>query len=292
MFMLKVKTPDEILEEQRADSAKAYADKVSALQLKANDLQHKCDNLQAIIEIAVSNKIQQLNDLELKLRDKFSDAEIKEHQAQLLMKEAVSRMELSNKYADQLRADRTHHDEQVRMHVESSTQEKESIERRHAICNEKEEEAEKIVASAHQSVKEALDKSKTAKDLIEQYNGITKQAEEAIARQQEIEKRNVETLKSISNQREELEKLRNELSEKYKVAVDKENEVESNRVILTKRKSDLDERENHLKQMSIKNSLDIKRIQDRQQEIDFNTGKLNELKNNVEALVKAQEKGV
>lgn len=289
--MFEKKTPEDILEQQRAEATKKYSQDVSELQDKANSLKATCANMEGIIASAVAYKIKELNDLiDANSKEKI-DIENKNNQAQQLLKEASVKMDLANRMFEEATQNKLEHSKNVESHLQAMTEGREAIANRHALCAEREAEAQEKLISADNRISESSKKEESIILLQSELNKIKEEVENKMKQHTELAANNKFNLDRIEIINADLQNREDDLKMKQNVLSGGQSKLEEDRQALVVKKNILDDKDTRLKELSIKNSVEMQRLQDKQKEINFNVGKLNELKNNVDNLMKTQEKG-
>lgn len=279
----------ETIESQRADSTKNYADKVRDLQVQKNDLEAKCNDLQNTINQSVVKKQNELNSLAEDLRNKLSQADTIRNQHQSLLREANDKVLSANKMLSEVVDNKSTHDKDIAMQVDAINKQKEDIANRDNASIERAKEADKIMLSAHEAVTKALDKENSIRSMIEESNALKESVAKEIENQKNIEDRNNKLLCEATLKFKEAIELKEKIDIQTKINRDNEEQLNKYRDSLDQRKEELTKKEYELKQIAIKNIADGERLKIRQKDIDFNIGKLNELKNSVDILMEKRE---
>lgn len=282
-------TPEEILEQQRAEATKVYADKVRSLQAQANELDAKCKNLKAALDEAFLNRQKELDGLADELRNKLAEVDGKGAEVAALMREVKSKEELTAKNLDEAVAKKKLYDDAVNAQVEAAQQEKDALSRRNDSCLIRETSSELKWQEASDRMAVALEKETDVNARISSLVSLQDEIKRSTQEQQELKLTNQKDLEEISKKLEDIEATKKDYAAKYTELIVLRDEVDGIRASLSQRKTELDTKEFDAKQVGIKNALEAQRNLDKQKDIDYQTGKLNELKNNVESLIKSQE---
>lgn len=284
-----VKTADDILQEQRSENTKAYAKTIQGLQLQISDLEVKLKNIDATFKSTFATKFKEVNGLEEELRKNIARNEdirielgVNKRVVELAMFEA-------NKILDKAKQEKEDHVASVEVHVSNTSQERNDIAQRIAACVEREKVVEFTEQRANEIIKCALEKEKELDEKIKELNIAFENMENSVKEQEALAKENQVNFQENQKQKESLNSLKSKCDEDQKGLIVMRNELDSARVSLGKRKLELDASYEDLKQKNIKLDLDVQRLQSKEKDISSQTGKLNELKNNVEALIKIKE---
>lgn len=283
------KTPDEILEQQRAEATKAYAETINDLKAQARRLEDKLANLNATLEESFSSKSKELEDLEREARNRISELDSAKAEVAAQKREADSKLQEAAEILNKVKLDKESHSASVESHLNAAEKDRNEIAQRFAACASREDTALQMEQRADLILKSALEKEKEIDEKINDFNSISENLYRNIDEQKAFESKNKAEAEFNKKQKEELEFIKIDYEQKNKDLGIKNEEVESTRASLANRKLEIDEAREDLKQKNIRYSLDMQRLQDKQKDIDSQVGKLNELKNNVEALIKIQE---
>lgn len=287
-------TPDEVLEQQRTEATKVYAKTVADLQGKANDLDKKCKDLKRTIDDALNSKIKELKEMEEKLTVSLADAEHRKAEAQALMREARDKINEANKLEKIVQEKHDIHQETIDTYHSSIDFDKEIYTKKNTEILEREQDS--ILKQRQLEEKESclLKKEEEINSKIEELNILKEHVDKNIQENKNIKNYNDIEIEKLSKLDIDLKDREEKLfSDRRQFSLEL-NDFEINRSSLAKRKLELDQKNDWLKNESIKNELAIQKLQAKEKEIQTEYGKLNELKNNVEILMKNKEesKGV
>lgn len=286
---MAIKTPDEILEEQRAEATKEYAKKIHALKLQANDLEDKCKNLNKTLGEAFKEKSMELNQEEERLR--LLNISLDESKAHVAAMRRESDTILSNAHTlfNKATLEYSEHKNNVDNHFNSVETTKADFLIREGKCLERETSCNIKEKLADDIMNAALEKEKEVVEKIEEFNKTFESISTATLEQKSISIKNAGDMEELNIRIEEFEKTKYKYKEDHDGLMVIRNDLDSARVNLSKRKSDLDDKENNLKAEKIKIDLANERLLDKEKDINAQSSRLNELKNNVEILLKKQE---
>lgn len=287
--MAKQLTQDEILEQQRQENTKAYAAKVHSLQLQANDLENKVSNLKKTLDDAFARKIQDLRELEDELGRRIAYVDNVQAEIAAVKRECLIKKQQADEFLEKTKADMESHFSNVENHFNSVEETKNDLSKRISDCIDKENKAEDLIKEANLRILEAEKKEKECQEKIKQLNSLSENLKQDVENHKIIEAKNKLEIDNIAKQKEEVLSIKAKNDEDYKAVIVTRNELDAARESLAKRKLELDQKEEGLKQKNIKYALDAQRLQDKEKEVSSQIGKLNELKNNVESLMKLQE---
>lgn len=287
--MANEKTPDEVLEEQRAEATRIYALNVSDLQKKANELKEKCDDMESTIRASVAKRMSDLEVLGNHLTERTKEAEDKYFEAQDMLRDLNFKKEIIEKELEELNANKIEHENNVVSQLNALSAEKDSILLRHDTCGNREEESLAKQKCADEKYDTAINKEQSLNLLIQELDNKRLDIDTRIIQQNELAGNNKSCLDKISSTKEELIAKEKDLIDRESTVDSLRLQVDAERKALANRKVELDKKENDLKQISVKNALDLQRLQDTQRDVDSQLSKLNDLKNNVESLMKTQQ---
>lgn len=290
---MKEKTPDEVLEEQRSEATETYALKVRALTDKYADLQSKCNDMEATVNEAVAQKLKEIETMQTTLKEDIQQANDKYTLAQEMLKEATLKLDAANKKQEDVEALAKEHTYNIDAQLNEMANQKDDLQIRHAVCADREKSAYDKNIEADANISDAVKREEDIQKSLREIESKISELDSMISQNSELVSTNTIVLGKINEVTAENAAKDQELRLRENDASSALLGAQEERKRLSIRKTELDEKEATLKQGGIKYALDMQRLIDKQKEIDTNIGKFNELKNNVESLMKIQDnKGV
>lgn len=286
---MATQTPDEIIEQQRKDSTKAYADKVSSLVSEIHILETQKEDIQNVLKEAFTNKQKELDEIHADLLNKRQADEAYHLEAVTMLRDAKSKMEESDKGWDSLEQAIKDHEENVSNYNSTVQNSSENFSKREAICLEKEKAIEDRNIDSDNRLVVAVEAEKRAADKILELQTLAVNVNEEIVKNKEIQDKNTLLLDDINNNKSVLVELNKSIDEDRKKVIAERLAVDNDRKSLALRKTDLDLKDDEIRDKNIKYAVDSQRLIDKQKDIDTQIGKLNELKNQVDSLIKIQQ---
>ncbi len=288
---MAIKTPDEILEEQRAERTKEYAANIHSLHLKEMDTQSRIDNLQKTLDDAFANRKKELDTLENDARARIASLDNKSSELSTAKKQADATLKEAEDILAKANSDASAHQRNLDNHLNSVDEIKADLASQYAVLNDEKLKAKALVDEAEVRIKAAIAKESEIETKANQLVHISSNVDEAIKKQKSEQEKLEQIIADLNSKKEELNKASIKNSEELGNLIIIRDSLEAEKKSQINRKLEISEREEELKQKNVKCALDLQRLQDKEKEIAAQAGKLNELKNNVESLMKLQEKG-
>lgn len=283
---------DEILALQRIEATKIYADKVNALQKQAVELENTIKNLQSTIDVAVMSREQELEHLIMKAQTAVYDAEVRENKAKMLLTEALTRSEEAKNVHESVLVSKKSHEEERDVHINNIQIEKEEIAKRLAFVIERESSLKDLIKIADENMAAVIAGEVELKFEEGRIKSLSEQIKLSLTAQKSVENVNRLRAKELEEKEEILVNLQNSNKLEQSGFIEIRDQLDKTRADLIAAKVKIDEKVSSLKALEVKVALDSQRLQEREKDVQSQMAKLNELKNNVDSLLKLQEKGV
>lgn len=288
---MAVRTPDEILEEQRAEATKAYASSVSDLQKQVIELEARKKDLKNTLDEAFVNKQKELEEIESHLRSSAEDIDKLRVELATSIREAAVKNKEADDILENAKSERKSHDENLQNHLNSVGQTREDLAQRLANCMQLEEQAKVKNAEADEKLALANKREEEIKIAREELEKSSKILDEKYQKNKELEHKNSAEVEEIENKKSEFINIQQKNESDIRELVVMRDDLDASRTSLAKRKSELDAKEIYIKSEQIKIALGNQRLQEKEKDIASQEGKLNELKNNVDALMQLRKVG-
>ncbi len=288
--MEKDKTPDEILEEQRAERTREYAANMHSLHLKQDDLEAKIKNLEKTLTEAFANRKEEIDSLENEVRARMADFDNRNSELAAVKKEADAKLKQAEEILNKASLESITHQDNLDNHLKSVDEIKADLASQYVSLNEQKSKISSLNEESEYKLKNSLLKEQEIEEKANQLVHISENINDDIKKQKELYEKNrlqMEELKSLNAQ---AIILRNKNSEDLANVIIIRDSLDAEKKSQINRKLEISQREEELQQKNVKCALDLQRLQDKEKEINGQMGKLNELKNNVESLMKLQEK--
>ncbi len=242
------------------------------------------------MNVAFANRQKELDLAEKDLNKTKSDIDVAKTNADELFKRAKIQQEESIKQAIALQKEKDSHYEKINTHCLNMQADKETIAAQKASTLEIEKKAQEKMLLAENKLQESLGKECEIEKKADYLAHIQGNVNDDIKSNKEILDKNIAILEDIKKERESVKSIQNDiLAEKIDLA-NTLKAIQEGSNVLDKKKTEISDSLYDLKNASIKNELNLKNIQSKSQDLDYKIGKLNELKNNIESLMKLQEK--
>lgn len=287
--MIIGQTEDEILEQQRKDSTNAYAKRVIEIKNEIDNYEGKLSNLKELFNIEYEKKLDEVKNLENDLRLKLAEADNNNSLIKSCLKEAQIKLDNANALESSLVDKHNDHAENVEIHLSTIDGRKEDIRQRDSISIEKENQANTIMVEANNRLNDAIKKENKIEEEANRLSHILNNVDQDIAIQKDLYNKNSLLLKEIDNNKNELLEIKDKSEKDKKEAVKIRDDVDAFQARLAKRKDELDQTAKDLSAAQIRLDVATQSLKDKEQYIDNQISKLNQLKSDVEILLKQKE---
>ncbi len=284
------KTPDEILEEQRAEATKEYAAKIHSLHLQEIDAEEKLEKINKTIDDASVQRKKELDSLEADLRARIAEADNKSAEISILKRDAEAKLKQADEILAKVKDSETEHQQILDHHLNSVDSTKELLANKSSQIDEREKNSLELEAEAKSRLQEAMNKEKEIEEKADQLVHINQNVNDDIAKQKDSYEKNQAQIEELRSLNAEALILRNKNADDLANLIVVRDSIDAEKKAQINRKLEISEREQELQQKNVKLALDLQRLQSKEQDIATQAGKLNELKNNVESLMKSQGK--
>lgn len=283
----------DIQAQQQHDSLLAYNQKATSIQVEIKTLEGKRDILQELLDEAFAKKIAELNTLEDELRRKLEEVNNSRSMISRGLDETLVR--LKNIKELEIALEMKHQDHQVNLdaHHVAVDELSKDIAQRLAVCIAKEESACNQAQDVEKRLLAVEEKERDIEDKANKLVHIANNINEDIVKQTSLKNDVQGMMDALKTSQEEITVLRNKVSFERSENEQLRSDLDKAFVTLANRKKELDQKEHDLKAYAISLSVSTNQITDRENAIKVEISRLNDLKNNVETLMKQQaNKGV
>ncbi len=287
--MAKDLTPDEILEQQRQEATKVYADKVKDLNEQISVLLFKHNDLESTLNLAFQDKKKELDTLESELKAKIAEADDRDARAKALLRDAQIKSDEAENLYTHAQMKMSDHANTVDKHIASAQERSDDLAARNFVCSQREIDAELKNKEADERIAYAVKKEQDANAAVDNLNIIIGKSQTKIEEQEAIRKSNEAQSAQLETLRMELDGRKNsEIAEKQDFTRQRD-DLDKARLKLNQDMSSVESKLELLKEKQVQYELNMQKYQDSIKDLQNREGKLNELKNNVETLMKNKE---
>lgn len=285
-------TKDELIERQRVESLKTFTEKSVAIQKEISGWEEKLKSIKELFSTEYNKKLDEIKSLEEELRQKLHEANDKDALAIAMLKDVQVKMTKAIATEEALKVRESAHAENVESHAENSTKDKDDILNRHAVSMEREDKSRQLLIDADKRMADAIAKEQSISEQAGKLIAISDSIAKDIAIHKELQNQN-ETLKAeIVALKIEVDKDASEANALRAEAVKIRDDCDAAQSRLTRIGQEIEKRNADCKAWEIRNQVTDQLLKDRKSALDSQEGRLNELKNNVNALLEKQQANV
>lgn len=289
----KLKEETEALKKQQEDSLNGYAFKVKNLISEINSLETRKSNLKKILDDAFVDRNKQVSALEEKVNANLLEAEKKHALVNKHLEDAKSKLDHSEDLKNSLLDKHNTHDLMKDEELRSLENHKEEMRQRESDLRERDAKSKGMFAEAATRISSAEFREKEIEEKANKLVHISDNVAHDIALQKELNTKNIALLNDINSKKEELNIQKRQAYEHMQESLSMRDDFKELSDGLALKQNNLNEKQNELRANEIRHEVVRQQQDSREQHINQQMGKLNQLKSDVEILLKKKEsKGV
>lgn len=290
--MAKELTQDELIERHRADTLVAFGVKSMEIQKEIVEYQSKLETIESQFEIEYAKLIDSNKQLEEELRNKIHVITDKEALVNAALKDARMKLDNAKSLEDLLASKHAEHNEVVEHHAKCCANDKDDILSRISAAKVVEDSAHALMISADQKMVDATTKEQSITEQSEKLTSISNNIASDIAIQKDLQIKNESIKKDIVLLKEENEKLSIQAKQDKADAIEIRDNCDRASARLTTKGIEVDRRNEACTAREVQIKVTDKILSDRKSFLDYQEGRLNELRNNVNTLLEKQKAAI
>lgn len=278
-----------LIENQRKEYTQDYVNKTISLKNEIMMLQKKKDDIENTLKSAFLEREKELDNLKIKVSEEFKISELNHASTTSILREVNFKIQEYNKNHEELCKSKIEHQNNINSHRILIEETKEVLSKRKSECDYKEELCKNMDVQSKKYLEDAINRDNIISQRMSELDNMKKRVNAEIIINKNILEENKKILENINRSKIEIVDINKSIEiDKRKVFVERQG-IENDRKSLSIRKNDLDVKENDIRDKNIKYLVDLQRLIDKQKDLDAQTGKLNELRNQVNSLIEIQQ---
>jgi len=277
------------LEKQRAENAQAYASRIQSLQIEVDRLTGDVRDLNKVIADHVKDKQNELDNHIAIANGIKTDAIKMKNEANALITQANAKTEEANKIHEAILIEAQQHEQKIKDHINTVSSAHADIDKRHGQCAEREENAINIMNESNKRIDLALMAENKAQEEVNKISTLQDAIKADIEIQKDLYFKNKQLLDQIKTNKIEVEAIKAKSDFDMAEAIKIRDNVDKAQARIERTSQEIIKRNDECKSREIQIKVTEQTLKDRKAYLDGQEGRLNELRNNVNALLEKQQ---